>query len=179
MAKSYIGIDLGGTFIKFGLLRDDLHAGSIFQLPTPIQLGGDGIVAQMAKGVEQLIATSGVARSQAAAVGVGCPGPLDIRGGLVVAAPNIKGMENYPIRDRLSAAVKLPAVLENDANAAAFGEYLCGAGAGTRNMVMLTLGTGVGGGVIVEGQVVHGSHDAAGEMGHMIIVPGGELCGCG
>lgn len=178
MAKLCIGIDLGGTFIKFCLVDEARKVSETLQLPTPSD-GAAGVVAQMAAGVEQLIRQHGLTRDDIVGVGIGSPGPLDMENGVVLAMPNISGMDNCPLREMVSNATGVPAVLENDANAAAYGEFICGAGEGTRNMVLLTLGTGVGGGIIVDGRVVHGSHSMAGELGHMIIVPDGELCGCG
>ncbi len=178
MAKSCIGIDLGGTFIKFCLVDENRRASETFQLPTPSD-GAKGVVAQMAAGVRQLMQQHKLSNGDIVGVGIGSPGPLDMPNGIVLAMPNISGMDDCPLRDMVSKATGFRAVLENDANAAAYGEFICGAGEGTRNMVLLTLGTGVGGGVIVDGQVVHGSHSMAGELGHMIIVPGGEQCGCG
>jgi glucokinase len=93
--------------------------------------------------------------------------------------PNIEGMANVPIREEVSRRLSIPAVLENDANAAAYGEYLSEAGRGAGNLVLLTLGTGVGCGVIIDGKILHGSHGIGAELGHMMIVPDGEQCGCG
>ena len=179
MAKYCIGIDLGGTFIKFGTLDEGRQLRNAIQLPTPCDRGPDGIVEQMITGARQLMQESGIASADIAGVGIGAPGPLKIDEGIVVAMPNLPGMEDLPLRDRVAGALGLPAALENDANAAAFGEYLCGAGEGARSMVMLTLGTGIGGGVILDGRILHGSHDMAGELGHIIVEPGGEKCGCG
>jgi glucokinase len=179
MPKWCIGIDLGGTYIKFGLLDEGLRPGRTIELPTPWQEGPEALVEQMAAGTRQLTNANGLTRGDIAGVGIGSPGPIDIAQGIIVEAPNIPGMRNFPLRDSVSKALNLPAVLENDANAAAYGEYICGAGRGSRIMVMLTLGTGVGSGIIIDGQILHGSHGLGGELGHMIIVPDGEPCGCG
>jgi glucokinase len=112
-------------------------------------------------------------------VGIGSPGPLDLDAGVVIGMPNIPGFQNVPLRDRLAERVGMRAVLENDANAAAVGEYMVGSGRGTSLMVLLTLGTGVGSGIIIDGRLLHGSHGIGGEVGHMIVDPGGEECGCG
>jgi len=180
MAAWCIGIDLGGTFIKFGLLSEDRRLRGVFQLPTRRDGGADGIVAQIVSGVKQLMTCQELPeQDEVVAVGIGAPGPLKITEGTILAMPNIPGMENVPLRDRLSSQLNLPVVLENDANAGAYGEYLCGAGQGASDLVMLTLGTGVGSGIIVDGSILHGSHEIGGELGHMIIEPGGEPCGCG
>jgi glucokinase len=179
MGKWCVGIDLGGTYVKFGLLDENLRPGRTIELPTPGQEGPEALVQQMVAGVRQLMAANALACGDVSAVGIGSPGPIDIPQGIIIDAPNIPGMRNFPLRDSISRALGLPAVLENDANAAAYGEYLAGAGRGTRIMVMLTLGTGVGSGIIIDGQILHGSHGLGGELGHMIIVPDGEPCGCG
>lgn len=177
MARWCVGIDLGGTFVKFGLLSEDRQAGPTFQLPTLVDARPGGVIARMAEGARQLI--EGRGGEEFVAVGVGAPGPLNIAEGVVVAMPNIPGMENVPLAARLSEALGLPVFLENDANAAAYGEFLCGSGAGCRSMVLLTLGTGVGSGIIIDGQILHGSHDIGAEIGHMIVIPDGEPCACG
>jgi glucokinase len=177
MDRYCLGIDLGGTFIKFGLLSQDHRPNNTIQLPTPRR--PEDVVAQMKTGAEQLLAERGLSRDVLIGLGIGSPGPLDLSAGMIVGMPNVPSMKNFPIRDRVGEAIGLPTVLENDANAAAYGEYLCGAGQDSRNMVLLTLGTGIGSGIILEGKVLHGTHGMGGEMGHMIVQPDGEPCGCG
>jgi len=179
MKRTCLGIDLGGTFIKFGLLDADRTPGQAHQLPTPTGEGSEGVVRQMIAGAEQTLAQAGLSRGDLVGIGIGAPGPLDLDAGVVIAMPNVPGMENAPLRDRMSEAIGCRAVLENDANAAAYGEYVCGAGKEARDMVMLTLGTGVGSGVVVDGRVLHGAHGIGAELGHTIIEPDGEVCGCG
>ena len=177
MATWCIGIDLGGTFIKFGLLDEGLNATETFQLPTP--QGADAVIAQMAEGARQAMDRFGVAESDIVGVGIGSPGPLDIKKGIVIDMPNLPGMKGAPLRDGVGGALGMKSVLVNDANAAAMGEYLCGAGQGTHTMILLTLGTGVGGGIILDGRLYGGANDIAGELGHMIVEAGGEPCPCG
>lgn len=177
MKKYCIGIDLGGTFVKFCLLDGEMQLSDMFQLNTPSN--PRDVVRQMVQGARELMARRELSVGDVVAVGIGSPGPLDLEKGRIISMPNIPGMEDMPIRDEVAAGLSLPATLENDANAAAYGEYLCGGGKGTRNMVLLTLGTGVGCGIIIDGKLLHGSHGIAGEVGHMIVEPGGELCGCG
>ncbi len=179
MKKWCMGIDLGGTFIKFGLLDSGRRPSGLFQLPTPNDRGADGVVGQIVAGAKQMMSQHGLSRSDVVGVGIGSPGPLKISEGVIIGMPNIPGMDNVPLRDRVSQALSLPGVLENDANAAAYGEYLCGAGQGTRQLVMITLGTGVGSGVILNGEILHGAHEIGAEIGHMIVEPDGEPCGCG
>ncbi|MCE5326977.1 MAG: ROK family protein [Planctomycetaceae bacterium] len=179
MSKYCVGVDLGGTFIKFILLDSAMGAGQVMQLPTPASGGGSAVADRIAEGVRKIIAQRGLTNGDVAGVGIGSPGPLKISEGIVIATPNVAGMENVPLRDMVSAATGLPAILENDANAAGYGEFIAGAGRGSSDMVLLTLGTGVGGGVIIDGKVLHGSHEMGAELGHIIVQPGGEKCGCG
>ncbi len=179
MGRYCVGVDLGGTFIKFGALREDRTASETFQLPTPLDRGSEGVIAQIVAGAEQVIAREKLPRDRVVGVGIGSPGPIDLDAGVIISLPNIPGMDNCPLRDRVAERTSLPTVLENDANAAAYGEFVCGAGRDVQDMVMLTLGTGLGSGIILGGSVLHGSHKIGAELGHMIVDPGGELCGCG
>jgi glucokinase len=113
------------------------------------------------------------------AVGIGSPGPLNLQKGMIISLPNVPGMENVPLRDAVGERINLPTTLENDANAAAYGEFIAGAGKDTDEMVMLTLGTGLGSGVVHRGEILHGAHGIGGEAGHLIVHPGGRRCGCG
>ncbi|MHC4984113.1 MAG: ROK family protein [Planctomycetota bacterium] len=178
MGKWCIGIDLGGTYIKFLAVGEDRRAGKPLQLPTPADGGAEAVAAQMVAGVREAMSASGVAAGDVLGVGIGSPGPLKISEGIVVATPNIPGMENAPLVKMVGDGLGVRAVLENDANAAALGEYLYGAGRGG-SMVLLTLGTGVGSGIVLDGRILHGSHEMGAELGHLIMVPGGEQCGCG
>jgi len=179
MAEYCIGVDLGGTFIKFGLLDGSNQVRGIFQLPTPCEAGPDAVVEQMVAGGRRLLEANNIDRRDVLAAGIGAPGPLDITNGITLGMPNLPGFKDYPICARVSEGLAMPAVLENDANAAALGEYLCGAGRGAKSLVMLTLGTGIGSGIIVDGKVLHGAHEIGAELGHVIIEPNGEECGCG
>ena len=178
MAEMCVGIDLGGTFIKFVATDRQGNASEILALPTPTDDGAGGLVEQMASGARKVMDSAAVSIGQVLGVGVGSPGPLDLKAGLVIASPNI-GMVNVPLRDMVSDSLGLPVALENDANAAAYGEYIAGAGKDADDLVVLTLGTGVGGGVVIGGEVLHGAHEIGAELGHMILVPDGEPCGCG
>jgi len=178
MTDRCVGIDLGGTFIKFVSTDRNGGASEVFELPT-VASGPEGLVAQMARGARMAMEKDGLSPDQVPGVGVGSPGPLDLAAGVVLASPNLAGMVNVPLRDMIAEQLDLPVVLENDANAAAYGEYMSGAGKGASDIVVLTLGTGVGGGVVIGGEVLHGAHQIGAELGHMILVPDGEPCGCG
>ena len=179
MARMCAGVDLGGSFIKFALLDEGMCVRDQRQRRTPVESGPDGVVAAMVSGTTELLRDHGLGREDVAGVGIGCPGPLDLDAGIVIGTPNIPGFENVPIRERVSQGTGLPAVLENDANAAALGEYLCGSGKDCRVMVLLTLGTGIGSGIVLDGRLLHGAHGIGAELGHMIVEPDGERCGCG
>jgi glucokinase len=179
MSRFCIGIDLGGTFIKLGLLDRARRLHGLFQVETPGRQGAEAVVQRIVDSVQRLLEAQDVSRDQVVGIGIGAPGPLRISDGVIHAMPNIEGMQGCPIRDRISAGTMLPAVLENDANAAALGEAICGAGRDVESMILLTLGTGVGSGIVLNGRILHGDNEIGGEVGHMLVDPDGERCNCG
>lgn len=172
-----IGIDLGGTNIKGAVVDEQGQIVTADSIETRCELGFDRVVERIADLGHKLL--DEVSRDQVRAIGVGSPGPLSHSEGKIHRAPNLPGSENYPIVEKLSELLGMPASLENDANAAAYGEFVAGAGAKYSSMVMLTLGTGVGGGIVLNNQLLRGYFDSAGEIGHMIVVPNGRPCPCG
>ena len=182
-AQYIIGVDLGGTNIVAGAMTLDgsqhLNTRSI---PTNASLGDEGVAERMVTLVEGVIhdtmRQTGVQRSDFVGVGVGAPGPLDRERGVVLVAPNL-GWLNFPLRDRIHDRLALPTTLDNDANCATFGEWWQGAARGARNVVGLTIGTGIGGGLILNGALYHGASDMAGEVGHTTIDLNGRHCKCG
>jgi glucokinase len=180
MTSTYtIGVDLGGTNIKGGVCDAAHQLLSQHTLPTEAPGGFEHVLGRMAQLVDELVERSGMPRDAFDAIGVGAPGPLSHARGIIHAAPNLPGFVDAPLRDRFSERTGLRVALENDANAAAYGEFVAGAASDARSMVMLTLGTGVGGGVVLDGELWRGPFDNAGEVGHMIIEPGGRPCPCG
>jgi len=177
----YLGLDLGGTNIKSALVDHQGTMLSRVSTATRCLEGPDAVIAQMIDLALEVVSQANLRMDQVDAVGVGTPGLIDFEAGVLAAAPNLPEFRDVPIRDRIAQAIGCPAVLENDANAAAFGEYWIGAGreASVRHLVVMTLGTGVGGGLVVDGQIVHGGFGSGGEVGHMIVVPNGRRCGCG
>jgi len=149
---------------------------------TRAEEGADAVIERIGQMVEDVIAETiaetGAERSDFLGVGIGAPGPLDRVSGIVIVTPNL-GWSDFPLRDRISERVNLPASLDNDANCATLGEWWCGAAKGGRNVVGLTIGTGIGGGLIIDGKLYHGSSDAAGEIGHTTIDANGRRCKCG
>ncbi|MDE6557783.1 MAG: ROK family protein, partial [Clostridia bacterium] len=172
--KYYLGIDIGGTYIKGVLIDEDgliLCDGSV---RTGAENGGDNVCKNIAALCDDLLFRADV---RACAAGVGCPGMI-AEDGTVLFAGNL-GLKNYPLAKKLSALLNLPVSVTNDANAAALGESVFGAGKDYGDSVFITLGTGVGGGIILGGKIFGGGKNVGAEIGHMVIKHGGEKCTCG
>jgi glucokinase len=183
--KWVIGVDLGGTNIVVGVLPIDGGDGSVLaekSVPTEAARGAkyvvDRIVALVQEAKAKVLAQEGGSEADFAGVGIGSPGPLDRSTGTVINTPNL-GWRNFPLRDLIANGVGLPATLDNDANCATYGEWWLGAGRNVDTLVGLTLGTGIGGGIVLNGEIFHGVCDAAGEIGHMSIDSTGRKCKCG
>jgi glucokinase len=180
MSHQYcVGVDLGGTNIKAGLLDAEANVKSRLSIPTEVDRGPDQVVANIVTAADRAIEEAGVNRDEVVGVGVGSPGPLSHRRGLIINPGNLPGMKNVPICEIVREKTGLQTTLENDANAAAWGEFWAGAGKDVNDLVMFTLGTGVGGGIICEGQLLRGYFENAAELGHIIVNPGGRQCSCG
>ena len=175
----FIGLDLGGTNLKAGMLDQDANILCKFSVPTEAAEGPDHVIDVMVHAAERTLTESGVDKKDVAAIGIGAPGTLSHRKGVVYRTPNMPRWKDVMLRRIMRQRMGIPVNLENDANAAAYGEFWAGAGKDVDDMIMFTLGTGVGGGVITEGRLVHGFFENAAELGHMLVVPGGRLCGCG
>lgn len=176
MDRAVLGLDIGGTKLAAGVVADGrvLVRG---ETPTCADEGPDAVLARLLALARRVQA--GAPGAEVDRLGVGCAGPLDRRAGLILSPPNLPGWDRFPLVARLAGALSLPVRLENDANAAALAEYRYGAGRGATSLVYLTVSTGIGGGIILDGRLWHGSADAAGEVGHMILLPDGPPCGCG
>lgn len=179
MDKLAVGIDLGGTNITAALLSEDGRIVQSVSRRTNPERGSGPVIEDMAEMVEELIRRQSVSRDDIVGLGIGAPGPLSHRDGIIYKAANLPGWQGVRIRRGLLERTGLPTVLENDANAAAFAEYWVGAGKGTRELVVLTLGTGLGSGVVIGGEILRGHFENAGELGHMIVQHGGRQCECG
>jgi glucokinase len=177
MSEYSIGVDLGGTNLRaaaidgHGKLLDKI-AGS-----TELRAGRDAVIDDMVQSIETLRARLG--EHNLRGVGIGLPGFILMDKGVIVGSNNMPEFENYPVRDEIERRLGAKVILENDANAAALGEKWMGAGREVDDLVLLTLGTGIGGGIIVGGRVLHGQLGMAGELGHLTVVPNGNPCGCG
>jgi glucokinase len=172
-----VGIDLGGTNIVAGTVSEDgSEILGVLSEPTGVEGGADAVVDRIVRLAKKSIAASKV--KDVAGAGIGSPGPLDTKTGVVLLTPNL-GWVNMPLRDRVAAGLGLPAALDNDANCAIYGEWWRGAARGVDYVVGLTIGTGIGGGIVLGGDVYRGASDIAGEVGHMTIDSTGRLCKCG
>lgn len=178
-----VGVDLGGTNIAAGAMpTDGTREIAMRMTPTLAETGASGVVDRIVQMIEeviaQTIAETGAEREDFLGVGIGSPGPLDRENGIVIVTPNL-GWRDFPLRDEIAKRVNLKATLDNDANCATLGEWWAGAAKGGRNVVGLTIGTGIGGGLILDGKLYHGASDAAGEIGHTTIDTNGRRCKCG
>lgn len=171
------GIDIGGTKIALAVAGPDGHIIERKRFPArTAERGPHAIIEEALAEIERMLVGTG---ARLAAVGVGCGGPLDRARGLILSPPNLPGWDEFPVVKIVEERLGVPALLDNDANAAALGEHRHGAGRGYRHLVYITQSTGIGGGVIVRGELVHGVCDGAGEVGHMTVLPEGPECGCG
>jgi glucokinase len=178
-----VGVDLGGTNIVAGALAEDgSDVVAMRSEPTRSDQGADAVIDRIVRMIDTVIgetmAQTGASRADFAGIGVGAPGPLDRKRGIVITTPNL-GWTDFPLRDVISAATKLPVRIDNDANCATLGEWWLGAAAGAPNVIGMTIGTGIGGGIILDGRLYHGASDVAGEIGHTTIDVTGRRCKCG
>lgn len=174
---AFIGVDLGGTQIR-AILRD--AQGNIVSRASTLTQASDGQEQVIARIIETVRQTVGeTPRSTIGGIGIGVPGPVDPWTGVVLQAPNLPGWRDVPIRDIVQGAFGVPVEVGNDANLAALGEHMYGAGIGVANLIYVTISTGIGGGIIADGKLLLGAKGLAGEFGHQTLVPDGPLCGCG
>jgi glucokinase len=170
-------VDLGGTKILSLVVDQDGAVLGEDMRPTEAASGPDAVIGRIVDSMCAAMERAGV--PVLAAMGIAAPGPIDFERGLITAAPNLPGWRNVPVAARLGDRFGCPAVLENDANAAALGEFAFGAGRGARHLVYLTISTGIGGGLVLDGRLYRGADGAAGEVGHIPLLPDGPACGCG
>ncbi len=180
--KPAIGIDLGGTNIAGILINKKGDILAKKRRKTLVQEGEDKVIAQIIGCINDLLKEGkilGISSKELLGIGVGAPGPLNRRKGEIYHPPNLPGWENVSLMRILKDKLGIPVFIENDANATALGEWWLGAGRNVNNLILLTLGTGIGGGIIIEGEVYHGFRDMGAELGHIVIKEGGMICGCG
>jgi glucokinase len=176
-----VGLDIGGTTMKAGVVTD---AGRLLAEPTIVstepEQGQTIGLRKMVNVIRDAIDAAKVDLEQIQAIGVAAPGPLDLRTGMMLEPPNLKPWRNVPVRQFIADDFQKPTAFQNDANAAAYGEWWCGAGRGAGSLVMFTLGTGIGGGIVLNGRIVEGAHSHGGELGHIKVeLTNARPCGCG
>ena len=174
----YIGLDLGGTAIKGGILDEKADVVTSRSIPTEAKGGADHVIGRLAELARMLVSDAKLKEDQIGGVGVGTPGPVDPRTQVVLLAPNL-GWTEVALGPSLRRQIPWPVEVVNDANAAGYGEFIAGVARDVSDMVLLTLGTGIGSGIVIGGKLFVGPHGAGAELGHSIIELGGRLCGCG
>ncbi len=182
MEKSllYVGLDVGGTSMKAGVVDDAGRPLSAVSLPTEAQRGQAFGLERMCETIRQAVAAAELRLDQIAAIGVATPGTMDIPAGIILDPPNLRPWQNVPVRSHVQQTFGVPTDFQNDANAAALGEHWAGAGKGAHSLVLYTLGTGVGGGIVLGDKVVEGEHSHGAELGHVKIeMTNPRRCGCG
>ncbi|MGC8644089.1 MAG: ROK family protein [Isosphaeraceae bacterium] len=176
----YLGIDLGGTNVKSGVVDDLGRPLSSVSLETEAERGPELGIRNLAEAGRKAVSASGLSWDDIVGVGLGSPGTMDLSRGMLLEPPNLPGWNQLPIRDLLAQELSKRTVLQNDANAAAYGEYWAGAGRHARSLVLFTLGTGIGCGIVEEGRIIEGRHSHGGECGHIIIqMENARQCSCG
>ncbi len=176
MAQYAIGVDLGGTNLRAAAIDGTGRLIEKVMGATNLTAGRDAVISDIVGSIVKLRARGG---SDLVGIGVGMPGLIVMETGVLKQSPNLPAFDNFPIRDEIERLLQAPVLLENDANVAALGEKWMGAGKNVDDLVLLTLGTGVGGGIVAGGKVIHGFLGMAGEIGHITVVPNGNPCGCG
>jgi glucokinase len=172
------GIDIGGTNTKVGLV-DQTGILALASIPTLVPQGPEKWLGRLGACVDQLVAGAGLSRGEIKGAGLDCPGSQDLKAGKVIFAANLPTFNGYALRDSVSKMLGVPTVMDNDANTYAYGEYFFGVGKARHDLVCITLGTGVGGGIVLNGQVLSGPLGVGGELGHIVIEPHGRKCTCG
>lgn len=174
-----LGLDLGGTNMVGAALTADGELLARCKIPTEAEGGPIHVIDRMATCLSDVLSQSGRPREDVLAAGIGSPGPLNPETGVVYTTPNLPGWKEVHVADELHKRLGIPVFVDNDANSAAYGEYWLGAGREFKDVICLTLGTGIGGGIILNNELLHGVDGSAAEIGHMTIEMNGRKCGCG
>ena len=181
MAKQkapYLGVDLGGTKILAAVVSHKGRIKGLAKAATPSE-GPEAVIEQVAETVREAVVQAGLKLDDAGGIGIGSPGVVDTETGVVRFAPNLAHWDEVPLGRKLTERLDLPVVVGNDVDVATFGEYALGAGAGSQSLAGIFPGTGIGGALILKGQLLVGARGSAAEIGHMTLMSGGPLCGCG
>jgi glucokinase len=178
-AENILGIDLGGTKILAALVDPEGQIIGEAKVKTKAEKGPEAVIERIAETAREAVKQAGVGWASVQGVGIGVPGPMNPETGVIYRPPNLPGWDEVALGPQLSEALGVPVCLENDVNLGTLGEYTFGAGRGTRDMVGVFVGTGIGGGLILDGKLRSGFRHAAAEVGHMIVLADGPVCGCG
>ena len=175
----YVGIDLGGTQLRIAVADGRGRLRTILRRPTEAKRGRQHVIERIVAAVADVLIEDGTKAAAIRALGLSMPGPVDPAAGVVISPPNLPGFVNVPLNRILTRATGIPSYLHHDAHLAALGESLHGAARGASNLIYVTVSTGIGAGLILDGELYAGAHGIAGEVGHIVVQPGGPLCTCG
>ncbi len=178
-SECVVGVDLGGTKILAGVFNHSLETIGLTKLSTKSQRGVDKVIERIARTVEDAVDEADLSLKQISAVGIGAPGAVDFDAGTVIFAPNLEGWKDIPLKKELEKILGVPVFVENDCNIAALGVYVAELKSKPKSMVGIFIGTGIGGGIIINGELYSGHGHTAGEVGHMVLEVNGPKCGCG
>ena len=179
MNSHVIGIDIGGTKLATVVADKDGNILQKVRKPTESEKGPRHAVELILSMVSEVLDLAGLRREDISGIGVSCGGPLDTKTGIIYSPPNLPGWDALPLKEMIESEFHIPTVIENDANASALAEARFGGGRGYDYVLYMTMSTGIGGGIVANGEIYHGANDSAGEVGHQILLPDGPLCGCG
>jgi glucokinase len=179
MKTHVVGIDIGGTKLATVVADSTGQILSKVRKPTLAEKGPEHALQLLFEMVRESVEQAGLQQASISAIGVSCGGPLDTKTGVVYSPPNLPGWDALPLKAQLESEFQIPVTIENDANASALAEFRFGGGRGYNAVLYMTMSTGIGGGIVIDGQIYHGANDSAGEVGHQILLPDGPRCGCG
>ena len=179
MNSHVVGIDIGGTKLAAVVADKDGNILQKVRKPTESEKGPRHAVQLLLEMVAEVLDLAGLRRENISGIGVSCGGPLDTKTGIIYSPPNLPGWDALPLKEMIESELHIPTVIENDANASALAEARFGGGRGYDYVLYMTMSTGIGGGIVANGEIYHGANDSAGEVGHQILLPDGPLCGCG
>ncbi len=179
MGKQVIAVDIGGTNLRFGIVEKTGQIIHKIVRPTEADAGKDAVIKNIINGIDKILTLSKNKKPSIIGISLATPGFIDIDKGIITFSPNLPGWRNVNLGKIIKDSLGIPVTIENDANAAAFGERWLGAGKNSSNLICITMGTGIGGGIILDNKIWHGDKGMAGEIGHVTVNPGGPLCNCG
>lgn len=179
MNKNVIAVDIGGTNLRFGIVKKTGQIIHKIVRPTEADAGRDAVIKNIINGIDEILYLSKIKKSSILGISLATPGFIDINKGIITFSPNLPGWRNVNLGKIIKDSLDIPVTIENDANAAAFGERWLGAGKNSSNLLCITMGTGIGGGIILDNKIWHGDKGMAGEIGHITVNPDGPLCNCG